>query len=397
LKIQFYRKSVLILWALAYVLLPFWQIGGAGVLRFDPLTLKLHFFGRLIWLQEFYGIMLLTLSTVLLFFLGTLLFGRIWCGWFCPQTIVCDLSEPLNRLGRKGFSGRVWRVLGLGIFSFIFAFSTVGYFVSPYKMIEDALAGSLGSVTAGAIVVLGLLLFAHLLLMRRTFCATICPYAKFQGAITDRRSLTIAMDEGRRQECVRCKRCVKVCPTGLDIRKGMQVGCIMCAACVDACAETMGSRRKKTLISYRFGQNPGEGFSLTRPGVIALFLLAMVPLTIFAYRQTHRTVFDFTVLPSVIRPRMLKDGEILNAYSLSIKNMTPRRLLLHLSIDGEGGAGLRPSIKKAIEVPAERVVKVPLFVRGHLPDGRDKKIVVRLRAGDQKLGSVEKSVYFVLP
>ena len=142
--IQTYRRSFLWVLTLLYLLVPFLEIGGSSALRFDVPTLRLHFFGTVLWVQEFYAVMLAVLFLVLLFFLTTLLFGRVWCGWFCPQTVLTDLTESLAQLGKNRLFAKIGKRLGLFLVSSLFAFATICYLISPYEVLSKIATNSLG-------------------------------------------------------------------------------------------------------------------------------------------------------------------------------------------------------------------------------------------------------------
>nr|MBF0221647.1 4Fe-4S binding protein [Desulfobulbaceae bacterium] len=388
-------------WALAltYLLLPFLQVGGESAFRFDVPTLRLHFFETALWVQEFYVVMLASLFSVLFFFLITLVFGRIWCGWLCPQTIISDLTDPIVRFSKHSFLAKAAAHLILAFWALSVGFSTVCYFVSPYEAIPEILALKLGPVATGSIVVIALLTYFNLVFLRRTFCATICPYAKFQGAITDNKTLKICLDEGRKDECIHCRQCLKVCPTGLDIREGMQMSCIMCAACVDACSAVMSKNNKKGLITYKFGALDTFGFAeILRPGVLALFLLIAVTFGLFSHQAFFRTAFDFNILPHSLTPRYTKAGETLNAYVLSIKNMDKKEIALSLTVsDVPDGSELKLSITEPLLIPAGIAGKFPLFIRTKEKIEGDSKITLRLESIENPKQVAEKSAYFIIP
>ncbi len=381
---------------LLYLLLPFITIRGESALRFDVPTLKLHIFGVTLWMQEFFLVLLATIFLVALFLTLTLLLGRVWCGWFCPQTVAADLTGFMDRLERRGMGGKIGAHLLLALVSLIFGFITVCYFVSPYEAIPRVLQGTLGPVPSWSAIILSLITYLNFAFVRRAFCATICPYAKIQGVLTDDRSLIIQMDPKRSEECIDCKMCLRSCPTGIDIRQGMQVSCIMCAECVDACRAVMGRKKKPGLIGYSFGNNGIRRSSeLLRPGVIALAVATLVSLVALLYQSGARNLVDFTILPHPMEARLTKEGDILNAYILSVKNKSTGEMHLQFALSPE--AGFSTSITGDLVVPAGLVEKFPLFVRYHgtLEASRKLEIVLSDQADPRR--SVRKSVYFNKP
>jgi len=175
-----------------------------------------------------------------LFLLITLVYGRVWCGWSCPQTILGELTRlaprraagpPARKPPRAGALREAGRLALVALLSALVAASLLWYFVSPYEFLRRLAAGTLGPVLSGAWLVLGAILLADLGFVGATFCATVCPYAKLQGVLFDRLTLVVAYDARRAADCVDCGACVRVCPTGIDIRHGLQMECIACGAC----------------------------------------------------------------------------------------------------------------------------------------------------------------------
>ncbi len=382
---------------LLYLLLPFLIIRGESALRFDVPTLKLHVFGVTLWMQEFFLVLLATIFLVALFLTLTLLLGRVWCGWFCPQTVAADLTGFMDRLERKGTGGKIGAHLLLAVVSLLYGFITVCYFISPYDAIPRVLQGTLGPVPSWSTLILAFITYLNFAFVRRAFCATICPYAKIQGVLTDDSSLIIQMDPARAEECIDCKQCVRGCPTGVDIRQGMQVSCIMCAECVDACRSVMGRKHKQGLIGYSFGTSGVRRGSalLVRPGALALIIATIVSLAALLYQSGARNLVDFTILPHPMEARLTKEGDILNAYILSVKNKSAQEM--HLNFGLSPDAGFSTSITGELVVAPGLVEKFPLFVRFHgtLDASRKLEIVLSDQADPQR--RVRKSVYFNKP
>jgi len=397
--IQPYRKKVEWLLAAIYIFTPFVRINGESLFRFDVPTLKLYVFGVGLWMQEFFIVLLATLFLVALFLFLTFVFGRVWCGWLCPQTVFTDLTEFIEKLRKKSFVTKVAGHLFLLVLSLILGFISVCYFISPYEAIPQAMNWQLGTVPAVATLVLGLITYLNLAFMRKTFCATICPYAKIQGIITDDKSLIIQMNPEREDECIDCKQCVRICPTGVDIRGGMQVSCIMCARCVDACTTVMGRKNKTGLIQYMYGKSGFPQKSvLTRPVAIIFGLATVVFLSALIYTGSNRTSFDYTILPHPMEPRMTKEGDTMNAYILSIKNKAKDELELSFKLRKEQGVELSHNITDTLTMPGGVVDKFPLFVRSKGKLANDLQLELQLcKAGTTPEATEEcvtKTVFF---
>ncbi|MGD9368219.1 MAG: 4Fe-4S binding protein [Desulfobacteraceae bacterium] len=396
--IRNYRRTAEWIQLSLFLFIPFIKVNGESLLRFDVPTLRLHFFGATIWMQDFFSVLLFTLAVSFFFIFLTLLLGRVWCGWSCPQTILCDLTSNINKLKLKPGMQRVWRQLLFMIIAMVLGFVSVAYFVPPWDLILKFSRYETGSVAVISVGVLAVLFYLNLVFLRRVFCTTICPYAKLQGVITDDKTLIIQMDPARRDECIDCQRCLRLCPTGQDIRNGMQVGCIMCAECIDACNFTMAKKKRKGVVEYAFGVLPkGAKKKLMRPAVAATGTVTLLLLIFMTYQHLTRSPFDFSILPHPMEARYTKEGRIINAYILSIKNKSNDDIQLTLGLGrGNEEREFNLSVTDQIAVPAGRVEKYPLFIRSRKNPTEDHKIDVILKdSASSKM--VTKSVYFLLP
>lgn len=321
----FRSKRWLAAWLQAVVMfgLPFVSVRGESALRFDVPSLKLYFFGSVIWISEAYFYLLV----FLLFFVGvmlfTVLYGRIWCGWACPQTVLSDFSRVIRKAanllsGHRIASALVSHAL-LILFSAVVAANLVSYFVSPYDIMENAATGAIGPWTSGSWLFFTVLLYLDLSLVRQRFCGAVCPYARLQSAFFDQRSLSIAFDKQRFDECLGCEACVRSCPAGIDIRNGLQVECVNCAECIDACSRIMRGTDRKPLVAYTFGKTAVRS---SRPRVIGLSALFAALVMLFAYQIHTSMPFDFWVVrdESQTYHQIEIRSELLNAFNLLVEN-----------------------------------------------------------------------------
>jgi cytochrome c oxidase accessory protein FixG len=367
-RVRTWRRLAEAAQALLVLGLPFLRVRGESALRFDVPTLRLHAFGAVIWMDELLVVLALSFFLLFAFLLLTVLFGRLWCGWACPQTALVDLSGFLQRARARGG----WRA-ALGWAAVALASALVGanllwYFVEPGEFFRRAAAFSLGPVLGWSWAVLAGLVFVDLGWWRQRFCATTCPYAKLQGALLDRNSLVIAYDSRRAADCVECKACVRVCPVGIDIRDGLQAACTSCGECVDACAPIMARlRRPPKLVGYFFGA-PGTARRLLRPGVAALAVLTAASLALTVAVAAERSPLELTVTSSAdAAPHRLPSGETFQAVAIALENRGREALALRLSLAVPGvTAQLRPDAIRL--APGEhRVVRVAVTARGVEP------------------------------
>jgi len=352
--------------------LPFVSIGGESALRLDVPAGRLHAFGASFAIDEAFVVLAATLLVTAAFLLVTLLFGRVWCGWACPQTILGDLTRWVEPERRK--QPRRWRrVLGfaaVAAVSAIVAANLLWYFVTPAEFLHRLASGTLGPVLGGAWGVLFAVLFLDLAFLRATFCATTCPYAKLQGVLFDGATLVVAYDARRATECVDCGACVRVCPTDIDIRDGLQSECIACAACVDACAPVMAKLgRAPDLVGYFHGEPGGRARPL-RPAVLALGVATLASAALLGAVVVARSLLDLSALPeAAFAPRRSADGRVVNAYSVALENHGRAPVTVALALRAVAGeVELRPD--RVPLAPGERrQVRLVATARG-LPPGR---------------------------
>jgi len=354
-RIGTWRRGAGIAQAAIFLGLPFLTLRGQSALRFDVPTLRLHLFGVTLWMDEFFVLLLGILAASFVFLLVTFVWGRIWCGWSCPQTVLGDLTASLaaERARKRRRPARLalaWA--GVGAVSVLFSAATLWYFVPPGEFLARLLARDLGPVLVWSWAVLGGVLFLDLGFVRGRFCATTCPYAKLQGVLFDRSTLVVAYDERRDAECIDCGACVRVCPTGIDIRDGLQAECIACAQCVDACAPILAKFGRPTLVDYFWGV-PGGRPRFLRPAVLALGAASALALggTVAAGVHAGRASLDLSAAFSTrFTPRLGPDGRVVNAYEVSFENRGDARVKLRLA--------LAPAMGQATVTP-ERVELAP--------------------------------------
>jgi cytochrome c oxidase accessory protein FixG len=322
--IQTWRWLVKSLHALLLLVIPFVKIRGESALRFDIPSLRLYFFGTVLWMDEFFIVLVATLFLTFLIVFITVVFGRIWCGWLCPQTVISDITGFVERVKGKGLFNKAIAYVATFLISVIIGASLIWYFVSPYEFITRLAEWRLGRVIWGFWIVLTLILFLDFTLVRRRFCATVCPYARAQGMLYDSNTLIIAFDRRRQDECMDCRACVQVCPVGIDIRKGANIACINCAECVDRCGEIFRRKGKKGLINYFFGE-PGTEARLIRQNAVITALLTLTSFLFLIYLSNTRKGFEITLLPEYnLQPGLSQTGELVNAFLISVENRQDR-------------------------------------------------------------------------
>ena len=310
------RRIVALLGGTAILLLPFLRVRGRGAARFDLPTLSLHLFGAVVPIDEFYLVLLGTLFLVALTLWVTVVFGRLWCGWICPQTVIGEIGEWMASVLPARFRA-AGKMLALLPFSALVSLSLLWYFVPP----AEAARGLFRSpILLGFFLAQWGAIYFMVAVVGTRFCKTACPYAMLQNVLADRGTLAVAYDPAR-ADCLRCDRCIRVCPVGIDIRKGEQRECVACASCIDACREVTLRRGIPPFIAYRGTVLRGKAY-LFAGGCLAA---ALVFLAAAWSRPDIR--FDVQWEGKAGTPRG-------NVYRYSVRNDTDRPVSVALSVEG---------------------------------------------------------------
>ncbi len=357
-----------------FYLLPWISWQGRQLLLFDLPARRFHILWMTFYPQDFiYLALLLVMGAVTLLFF-TALGGRLWCGYTCPQTLWTELFLLIERhtegdrarrmkldagpwtrqkVLRKGIKHSLWILLALWT-----GFTFVGYFTPIRELAVKLATFELGGWESFWIGFYGFATWGNAGFMREQVCLYMCPYARFQGAMLDRNSLIVSYDAGRGEprggrrrgvspaaaglgECIDCNLCVQVCPTGIDIRNGLQYECINCASCVDVCDSVMDRMQyPRGLIRYTT-ENALEGrpTRIVRPRVILYGLILLLIAGGLAFSLLTRNTVTFDVLRDRNALYRVVDGDwIENSYTLKITNRAGEPLRLTLDATGVPGA-----------------------------------------------------------
>ena len=357
-----------------FYLLPWISWMGRQLLLFDLPARRFYILWMTFYPQDFiYLALLLVMGAITLLFF-TALGGRLWCGYTCPQTLWTELFLLIERhtegdrarrmkldagpwtrekFLRKGVKHSLWILLALWT-----GFTFVGYFTPIRELTLKLLTFELGGWETFWIGFYGFATWGNAGFMREQVCLYMCPYARFQGAMLDRNSLIVSYDAGRGEprggrrrgvspaaaglgDCIDCNLCVQVCPTGIDIRHGLQYECINCASCVDVCDSVMDRMQyPRGLIRYTT-ENALEGrpTHIVRPRVILYGLILLLIGGGLAFSLLTRNALTFDVLRDRnALYRVVDEDWIENSYTLKITNRAGEPLRLALSAEGVPGA-----------------------------------------------------------
>jgi cytochrome c oxidase accessory protein FixG len=325
-----WRRSFQWLTSLIILLLPFCRWNGRSLLRVDFTTLSLNLFGQTLRIDELYLVLFFSLTLGLAFLLVTLVFGRVWCGWACPQTTLSDIAEWLaKRLGLQlagnilqGSPGRkLLAHLAYLLLALLVGANLVWYFVEPRRFATELLQNRLHYGTWITLLTVAATVYLDFALIRRIMCRDFCPYGRFQTVLADPGTLTLHLPDSEVSRCIDCGACVRSCPMEIDIRRGYQVECINCGRCLDACREVMNRLRQPGLIRYSFGLE-GKGLpALLNPRTLLLAGATSVLATILATAIYLKPQASLKVsLSHTAASRVLADNTLATFFSAWVSN-----------------------------------------------------------------------------
>jgi len=312
---------------LLLLLLPWGKINGTSLLRVDIPNLSLYFFGQTLRIEELYLLLIFSLLLTLGFLLVTMVLGRVWCGWFCPQTTLTDLAEWFGRRlkfkpeGKNGIFKRFILHCFYLILALLVSSNLLWYFIEPQIFFTKLVSGQMHYATWISLVLVATTIYLDLALIRRLMCSDFCPYGRFQTTLADETTLALHLPESELVRCIKCNSCVRVCPMEIDIRRGYQVECINCGRCLDACRQVMAKRNQPGLISYSFG-TAGQGYKAlfnVRTVLLSLVTLALSVILVFAVYQRPEASLKISISHTVAS-KLLQDGNRATFFNAWVKN-----------------------------------------------------------------------------
>ncbi|MGK2924269.1 MAG: cytochrome c oxidase accessory protein CcoG [Lysobacterales bacterium] len=416
---RFARLRVIAVWVLLglFYLLPWLEIGGKQSVLFDLPARKFYLFGLTFWPQDFVYLTLLLIIAGLSLFFFTALAGRLWCGFACPQTVWTEVfiwterliegdrakrmkldAAPWNaeKILRKAAKQTVWILLAAWT-----GFTFVGFFTPVHELGRNVLTLSLGPWEAFWSIFYSVATYGNAGFLREQVCKYMCPYARFQGAMFDKDTLVISYDTdrgeprgGRRKnvtpqeaglgDCINCTLCVQVCPTGIDIRDGLQYECIACAACIDVCDQVMDKMEyPRGLIRYTTEHALKHKVGhVIRPRIIVygVLLLALVAGTVWS--MTTRVPLRADLIRD--RNALYRElpGELVeNVYTLKITNMDNQPHHYEMAILNNDAVEI--DLSRPLELAAEEVAGISLRLRIPKSAGQGvQSLDIEFRASD---------------
>jgi len=386
-----------------YFLLPWlrWEreSGPGQAVLFDLVGRKFYIFDLVVHPQDIFWLAGILMIFAYLLFFVTGIAGRVFCGYFCFQTLWTDVFIWIERLvqgerpARIRLSKQPWngaKVFKLGLthllwllVAFVTGLTFVLYWDDAPRLVVDFFTGQAPFAAYATALFLTMTTYVMAGIAREQVCTYMCPYARFQSVMFDRDTLIVSYDRKRGEgdngrsrlgrdlktrearaeagvgDCIDCGYCVQVCPTGIDIRNGLQIQCISCALCIDACDTIMDSLGwERGLVGYTSErvEEGGEKAHILRPKVLGYLGVLLVAVSLLVWSIGNQAPFDLSVSqvrqPIFVR---LSDGRIENSYEIKVNNKTGRSLRLNFSIEGLPNAELAMEFPQVTLRPEQRL------------------------------------------
>jgi cytochrome c oxidase accessory protein FixG len=421
---------------------PWLQWDGRQAMLFDLEGMRFYVFGLIFHPQDLIYLAFLLIVSALSLFLFTAIAGRLWCGYTCPQTVYTEIymwmeqkiegdriarmrlddsKWNLNKVTRKSLKQFAW--IGFGLWTGV---TFVGYFTPMRELVPSLLQFQAGGWETFWVCFYGFATYGNAGYMREQVCKYMCPYARFQSAMFDGDTMTVTYDEARGEprgarskkasenanglgSCIDCNICVQVCPTGIDIRNGLQYECIGCGACIDACDDVMDKMGyARGLIKYTTQNGMDNRWSrqqmwarLFRPRVLIYTSILMTMVVGMGVGIYFKPDFRLDVLRDrAVMARYTNDGKIENVYNLKLENETEVERDYDLKVTGLADLAIHFSDNNVQQIKALKPFeKRNVIVEVQLPDGETRagshKIFFEMTDIQAKETIKEKSVFIV--
>jgi cytochrome c oxidase accessory protein FixG len=426
---SFYNKRKIVSYLLLGILFagPHIRIKGEPLLMLNLIERKFVIFGQVFWPQDMYILAVLLILAVVFVILFTIIYGRIFCGWVCPQTIFMEMvfrrieyfiegdAAEQRRLDKAPWNAKkifkkASKHIIFWLLSFLIANTFLAYILGSdelWSIQTDPLGDHLGGFIA--IVIFTYAFYGVFAFLREQVCTTICPYGRLQGVLLDQNSMVVAYDHVRGENrakikkgedrqaaqkgaCIDCFQCVQVCPTGIDIRNGTQLECINCTACIDACDHMMdavGQDRGLVRFVSEEGIKTRKPFEWTRRVKAYSILLLALFITLVVLILSRK---DFQT--TLIRQRgstyqMDEKGHITNIYEVNLLNKTHQSFKVSFRLENKHGE--IQTVKEKLILQPETELKDRLIIRyprTYIGNG-SKKIKVLIYGNGKKIQTVK--------
>lgn len=406
---------------------PFIKIAGQPFLLLNVIQRKFVIFGQAFWPQDFVLLAITLIAFFVFIILFTVVFGRIWCGWLCPQTLFMEMvfrkieyaiegdAAAQRRLDREPWNlnkilKKVSKQTIFIIISFIIAHTVLAYIIG----VEDTMSIVSESPSANVVGFISMLSFTGVFYFiyakfREQACIAVCPYGRLQGVLLSKESIVVAYDwlrgeprghikktltaETKSGDCIDCNLCVQVCPTGIDIRNGTQMECVNCTACIDACDDVMIKIGKPTgLIRFAsINSITNKVQKIITPRVVGYSCVLVALMGVLGFALITRSDVETTILKVSGTLYQREPGLITNLYNVEFVNKTFQELDLTIKIESPEYAQFYKVDGKRIIVPAEGMIKGVYFIK--IPEGKVNNartlVTLGVYSGDKKLETIK--------
>ena len=432
-----WRWACVVLTQLVFYGLPWLEWGQRQAVLFDLGVRRFYIFGLVLYPQDFIYLTGMLVIAALSLFLFTAVAGRLWCGYACPQTVYTEMflwiekklegdrsarmrrdAKPMSvdKLWRKSAKHFLWLVVALWT-----GFTFVGYFTPIKELSRELLSMGMGPSEIFWTLFYGFATYGNAGFMREQVCKHMCPYARFQSAMFDKDTLIVTYDEKRGEprgarskkadlstlnlgSCVDCSLCVQVCPTGIDIRKGLQYECIGCGACVDVCDTVMdkvgyprGLIKYTTENAMALGWNQSQTLRhVLRPRVLVYTAILGGIILAMVLSLSMRTLFKVNVVRDRgVMAREVEDGKIENVYRLQVMNATEATQRYKISVDGLPGLEIASEDVVTIASTEARVLAVRVRAPADVAAPGSHPMKFEIDSLDSPGHLTEKSIFMV--
>jgi len=423
---RFYNIRTWVSWGffILFFSLPFIKLNGRPLFLFNIPEAKFIIFGKIFWPQDFFIFGITMVTFIIFIVLFTAAFGRLFCGWVCPQTIFMEMlfrkveyaiegdAAKQKLLNKSPWTGeKIRKKVIKHLAFFMLAFIIANYFLSYIIGVDELKKIITEPVSEHFVGFMAIIIFSGIFYgvyayFREQACTVVCPYGRLQSVLLDRNSMIVAYDYKRGEprekykkeaeikagDCIDCFQCVKVCPTGIDIRNGTQMECVGCTACIDACDKMMdGVGRPRGLVRYASENGISEGKKLSYTARMKFYTALLVLLVgLLSFLLISRKDIDGTVIRTTGMLYQERGNDSLsNLYTIKIINKTIKDIPVNLRLEGiEADAGKIELVgTNNILVKQEDQASGSFFIilPKNLINKRKTKLQIGLYEGDKKI------------
>lgn len=423
---KYYSLREIVAWVYLaiFVIVPFIRINDMPFILFNVVEAKIILFSKVFWPQDFFIFAVAMITFIIFIVLFTIVFGRVFCGWVCPQTVFMEFvfrriewliegnaNQQIKLHEQKWNSEKVRKRILKYIVFFILSFVIANFFLmyiigyeALFKIIQEPISEHL--ILLGGLLFFTFLFFSVFAFVREIVCTTVCPYGRLQGVMYDKDTLQISYDYNRGEprgklrkedtethgDCIDCKKCVHVCPTGIDIRDGLQLECVGCTACIDVCDDVMQKINKpKGLIRYASLNELASGlkfnFNARMKAYTALLVVLFVFMGYLIFSMKHIDTYISRARGQLFQE--LPDNRLSNLYEAKIINKTNKPQVVELKVEELDGT-VKLIGKNTITLKEESVNPVTFFVE--LPKKEIAKRSTNIKIGIYQNGQKIQTV-----